>query len=138
MKENEPRLRSEILDLMEKEGISSLNPVQERAAYAILEGSNVLIVAPTGSGKTEAALLPILSQFLEDRGPGISILYITPLRALNRDMVKRIGRIGSGLDMSVEVRHGDTSPRDRRRQAKSPPDLLITTPRPCRPFLPHR
>jgi ATP-dependent Lhr-like helicase len=102
---------------------------QTMAIPSILAGENVLLIAPTGSGKTEAVLLPIFSYLVQQRQKkGISIIYITPLRALNRDMLKRLGFWAARLDVSVEVRHGDTEMKLRRRQAISPPDMLVTTP----------
>ena len=118
----------ELASVMEASGIAELNQVQLRAIPAILEGRNVLIVAPTGSGKTEAAMIPVLSRYLKERSKGISVLYITPLRALNRDIVKRISQWAEHLKIKVEVRHGDTPPGKRREQARSPPELLVTTP----------
>lgn len=103
---------------------------QRLAIPLVLEGRNVLIVAPTGSGKTEAAILPVLSKFLElgATEPGIYILYITPLRALNRDLLDRLKWWGARLGISVDMRHGDTDEADRQRQSRNPPHMLITTP----------
>jgi ATP-dependent Lhr-like helicase len=102
---------------------------QTLAFPPVLAGENVLLIAPTGSGKTEAVLLPIFSNFIQNRQEkGISIIYITPLRALNRDMLKRLGFWAERLDVSVEVRHGDTEMKIRRKQAISPPSMLVTTP----------
>jgi ATP-dependent Lhr-like helicase len=95
----------------------------------IEQGENCLLIAPTGSGKTEAAILPVLNRIVKSRSSeGISALYITPLRALNRDLVKRLEWLGRELGVRIEVRHGDTPASQRRKQVLVPPQLLITTP----------
>ncbi|MEM4644910.1 MAG: DEAD/DEAH box helicase, partial [Archaeoglobaceae archaeon] len=74
--------------VLESVGIQELTDLQRESFDLIYSGKNTLIVAPTGSGKTEAAMIPIFQRMLERRGPGICTLYITPLRALNRDMLR--------------------------------------------------
>ncbi len=125
-------LKPPVLERLEKEGFLEASPIQQLSIPAILRGENVLLIAPTGTGKTLAAILPVLDEFLEKRSSeklhGISILYITPLRALNRDLLRRLEEMGRDLDVKIQVRHGDTSMSARSQQARSPPDMLITTP----------
>src|SRR2546426_3755284 len=125
-------LQPPVLKRLEKEGFLEASPIQELSIPAILRGENVLLIAPTGTGKTLAAILPVLDKFLEARSSekthGISILYVTPLRALNRDLLRRLEEMGRDLDVKIQVRHGDTPTSARSQQAKSPPDMLITTP----------
>ncbi len=125
-------LKPPVLQRLEKEGFLEASPIQELAIPAILNGEHVLLIAPTGTGKTLAATLPVLDKFLEARAerrrPGISILYVTPLRALNRDLLRRLEEMGKDLDIRIQVRHGDTPVSARASQARSPPDMIITTP----------
>src|SRR5213594_4271695 len=125
-------LKPPILRRLEKEGFLEASPIQELAIPAILNGEHVLLIAPTGTGKTLAATLPVLDKFLETRAErtqhGISILYVTPLRALNRDLLRRLEEMGKDLDIKIQVRHGDTPVSARASQARSPPDMMITTP----------
>lgn len=106
---------------------------QTLAFPQVLEDKNVLLVAPTGTGKTEAILLPLFSKLIEQKveaqtKKGIQIIYITPLRALNRDMFKRLTFWSQRLNITIEVRHGDTEMKVRRKQAQTPPQVLVTTP----------
>ena len=124
---------------LEANGITEPTPPQEKAIEPILEGENVLLIAPTASGKTEAALLPVLSQLLDiQEKEGIGLLYITPLRALNRDMHKRFMYWADHLEFDVQIRHGDTSQKMRRRQVINPPKILITTPETLQAILPSK
>src|SRR2546425_12045803 len=121
-------LDSRILETVQALGIETFTEPQERAIPRILAGANVLLVAPTGIGKTEAALLPILDRILRDKPEPTSCLYITPLRALNRDMLRRMTFFADRLDVPVPGRHRDTAPPGRAAVTPHPPDILITTP----------
>jgi ATP-dependent Lhr-like helicase len=120
-----------IRDALSELGMSKPTETQAKALPVILSGRHTLVIAPTGTGKTESAMLPAFDMLLKanpDDRAGISVLYVTPLRALNRDMLKRMKWWSGRLGISIEVRHGDTTQHERRRQALRPPDVLITTP----------
>jgi len=129
-----------IVKLLGDEGIVQPSDIQEMAIPRIIQGRNLLVIAPTGVGKTYAAVLPVFNLLLSARARGeakpISILYITPLRALNRDVYRRLISLGEALGIRVDVRHGDTPSSVRYSQAVKPPDMLITTPETLQAILP--
>ncbi|AFZ70942.1 Lhr-like helicase [Caldisphaera lagunensis DSM 15908] len=124
----------ELLNPMLKDVINSLGykkllPIQEKAIPVILRGNHTLIISPTGSGKTEAAFLPVVSLILDkNHEKGIKAIYVTPLRALNRDISYRIDKIVTGVGLSLLLRHGDTSQSQRKKFLENPPDVMVTTP----------
>ncbi|EQD60669.1 protein containing DNA/RNA helicase, DEAD/DEAH box type, partial [mine drainage metagenome] len=113
--------------LVEK-GIIEPTLPQQKLIPLILNGDDVLLLAPTGSGKTEAAILPVFSKMLSEAGQPISTIYITPLRALNRDMLARLIEYGKAVGLSVLIKHSDISDKERREIVIHPPNVLITTP----------
>ena len=115
--------------LMAERGWKGLTSVQVEAARAILEGRNVLITAPTGEGKTEAALLPLLSSLVgrPDVRP-VTILYITPMRALINDLYRRLSYWGRPLGFTVAKKHGDVPSHERAARLRNPPHILLITP----------
>src|SRR5436309_10350284 len=115
-----------------------MNEMQTQAIPEIQSGSQLLIVAPTGSGKTEAALFPVLEALSVGDREGIRALYVTPLRALNRNMIDRVLRLVASTKLTAAVRHGDTPTSERRKQAANPPDILITTPETLQAILPGK
>jgi ATP-dependent helicase Lhr and Lhr-like helicase len=127
------RLGPQLRALLADEGFTKPTAAQEAAIPHILAGKHVLLLAPTGMGKTESAILPLFELLLrrtqaQQAGKGFRLLYITPLRALNRDLLGRLKAWGERLGLEVAVRHGDTPQSERVLQSKRPPPILITTP----------
>ena len=128
-KKNNKITHPEISQKFKSIGFENLTEIQKQAIPKILEEKNCLIIAPTGSGKTECATIPVFSKIKNRKIPNkIKALYVTPLRALNRDVFKRIIRYAENEELKIEIRHGDTSQSNRKRIADNPPDILITTP----------
>src|SRR5919108_1100287 len=119
-----------IINKFRKEGFSSLTTIQHKVLPIISRKINCLLVAPTGSGKTEAAVLPIFTMLAhQEHTPGtIRAIYITPLRSLNNDVLRRIVQYAQSEGLRVEIRHGDTTVLARKKIVENPPDVLITTP----------
>lgn len=104
---------------------------------AFLQGKNGLLNAPTGSGKTYALWFPIVLNYIKNNPnyktkhkKGLKAIWITPLRALSQEIKQSAERITLDLStqMTVGIRSGDTSTKERAQQKKQMPDLLITTP----------
>ncbi len=123
-----------VLEKFHKERFQELTYIQQQSYRAIVRRRNVLIVAPTGSGKTEAAILPVISMISYDqissskKSTRIKCLYITPQRSLNNDVFRRIIKYAEAESLKVDIRHGDTPYSRRKKIYESPPDILITTP----------
>jgi len=110
-------------------GFEQLTDIQKRSLPIIYQKIDSLVIAPTGSGKTECSVIPTFSQIKKTKKEGkIKLLYITPLRSLNRDVFRRIAKYAELDDLTIQVRHGDTSQSLRKKISDSPPDVLITTP----------
>ncbi|HZS54729.1 MAG TPA: DEAD/DEAH box helicase [Bryobacteraceae bacterium] len=120
---------------------SSLSDIQQEALPYTLAGENTLILAPTGSGKTFAAFLSVLSRLAvrvsANKLPNaVCAIYISPLKALDNDIHRNLQPALNALNMvsptkqqiRIEVRTGDTAQKERNRQRRSRPHLLLTTP----------
>jgi ATP-dependent helicase Lhr and Lhr-like helicase len=107
-------------------------PAQAGGWEAISSGEHTLICAPTGSGKTLASFLWGIDKLAraKDLGTGVKLVYVSPLKALSYDIERnlRAPLRGIGAEIAVGLRTGDTSQKERRAMAKTPPDILITTP----------
>ena len=105
---------------------------QRQSWIAYLKGESGLIQVPTGSGKTLAAVMGPIAQILseQEHKNGIQLLYITPLRALSRDLTLAIREPIDAMKWPIGVgtRNGDTTSSERTKQLKNPPEILVTTP----------
>ncbi|HJJ31824.1 MAG TPA: DEAD/DEAH box helicase, partial [Methanocorpusculum sp.] len=109
-------------------GWDMLRPVQEKACEAVFSGCDIIILAPTAGGKTEAAFLPVLDTILKHPSGHLSAVYVSPLKALINDQTDRIIDLGKRAGLETAVQHGDVSASERWNFSISEPDILLTTP----------
>jgi len=123
----------------------SATAVQTAAWSAINSDQNVLIAAPTGSGKTLAAFLCAINELVvqgqqQALADGVQVLYVSPLKALSNDIERNLQQPLEGIDLwlsehegrssgiNTMVRTGDTTPGEREKMRRKPPQILVTTP----------
>ncbi len=107
---------------------TELRDVQERAYGAVVAGSDVLVIAPTAGGKSEAALIPVMDDILKNGRTGVTCLYISPLKALINDQEDRFRTFCIPTSLSVMKWHGDVAKGDRHWKDGEPPHFLMITP----------
>jgi ATP-dependent Lhr-like helicase len=107
---------------------TELREVQERTYPAVASGSDVLVIAPTAGGKSEAALIPVMDDILKNGRMGVSCLYISPLKALINDQEDRFRAFCIPTSLSVMKWHGDVAKGDRSWKDGEPPHFLMITP----------
>ena len=109
-------------------GWPSLRSVQEESIGPILDGANLIVLAPTAGGKTEAAFLPLLSHTLSEKWTGLSVLYVSPIKALLNNQQERLERYYSLVGRRAALWHGDVGAGEKNRLRDEQPDCLLTTP----------
>jgi ATP-dependent Lhr-like helicase len=107
---------------------TDLREVQERTYSAVATGSDVLVIAPTAGGKSEAALIPVMDDILKNGRMGVTCLYISPLKALINDQEDRFRDFCIPTSLSVMKWHGDVPKGDRTWKDGEPPHFLMITP----------
>ena len=118
-----------IREFIYSRGWESLHEMQLEAARVIFTTEdNLLITSSTASGKTEAALFPILSQIYEEKPAGFSVLYIAPLKSLINDQFGRISELAEDAGISVYHWHGDVAASHKSKALKDPSGVLQITP----------
>src|SRR5271168_3592364 len=108
----------------------TIRPHQSALVDASGRGESVLLIAPTGGGKTLAGFLPSLVDLTSNPHPGLHTLYVSPLKALATDIARNLTRPVQDmrLPITIEARTGDTPANRRTRQRAAPPHMLLTTP----------
>ncbi|UUX92639.1 DEAD/DEAH box helicase [Methanoplanus endosymbiosus] len=101
-----------------------MTEIQSMAVPVVLKGRNAIVISSTASGKTEAIIAPICERILRKRLTGLSVLYITPTRALANDLKERLSDILAQLEITIDLKTGDSPYISWTRL----PDIIITTP----------
>lgn len=120
-----PALQHHIVNSL---GWRELREVQSLSIEAYQTGANLVILAPTAGGKTESAFFPVMSHMLNEAWQGISILYVSPIKALLNNQEQRLDKYLRLVGRRAALWHGDTTPGERRRIIQEQPDCLLTTP----------
>jgi ATP-dependent Lhr-like helicase len=122
-------LSSGVKSFIHSEGWSELRSFQNEAIHQILCGDqDLLISAPTSSGKTETALLPVFSIAERLLTPGLKVIYIVPLKALANDLLKRLTDLGDRTVTPIHLWHGDVADHKKKAFLAEPSGLLVLTP----------
>lgn len=121
----DPALRYHLVNTL---GWTGLRQTQLDAIGPVGGGEDALLLAPTAGGKTEAAVVPLLSRMAAQGWRGLSALYVCPLRALLNNLEPRLQRYAGFVGRRAALWHGDVSDAARRRILRDPPDMLLTTP----------
>ena len=114
--------------LVEGKGWNDFTLAQKLAIPKIREGFNVLLIAPTGYGKTEAAILPIFEMMLKNKAKPVAVIYITPLKALINDITRRLKWWADKLGFTVARKHGDVPSYEKVKRLRNVPHIIVTTP----------
>ncbi len=109
-------------------GFRELRPVQLASIDAILDGHNAVVLAPTAGGKTEAAFFPVLSRMESEDLRPVSVLYLSPIRALLNNQEARVQRYAGLIARRAFKWHGDIADSERKRFLRDPVDIVLTTP----------
>lgn len=124
-----------IINVLKAKKIDRLYSYQEQAVKKILQGNDIVITAPTASGKTEAFCIPVLQKIAEElqrfgslrTGEGkVSAIFVYPTKALSRDQLPKIKELAEPLGARAAVLDGDTPDKERSTVMESPPDVIVT------------
>ena len=106
----------------------SLTPIQEETIPSILNGDNCILIAQTAGGKTEAAFLPIISEVYKEKLNPISVIYISPIRALLNNQEFRLKKLGKIANIDAFKWHGEVDYSNKRKFKIEPKHIIATTP----------
>ena len=121
-------LSRDIQQYIYDKGWPSLTRIQNAAIKQVANTDhNLILSAPTASGKTEAAFIPALNS-VEDWETGLKVLYISPLKALINDQFQRISELSEYLDIPITRWHGEVSQAQKRKVVNQPKGILLITP----------
>lgn len=109
-------------------GFTGLRPVQEQTIDAVLDGEDCVVLAPTAGGKTEAAFFPLLSRMNDEDWAPVSVVYLSPIRALLNNQEDRVTKYAGLIGRRAFKWHGDVGDHARRPFLADPADILLTTP----------
>ena len=133
----EPKMGNNVEDLgldesisshLKEMGIERFYKFQEESIQEVSFGENVIIEAPTASGKTEAFLIPVIQKIKKEasNATGVFAIFVYPTKALSRDQYPKILKFAEKIGIEVKVFDGDTEQIERRKILESPPHILIT------------
>jgi DEAD/DEAH box helicase domain-containing protein len=121
-------LDERIIEVLKAKGIVKFYKFQEDAIHDIVFGKNVIITAPTASGKTEAFVIPIMQKIVDSKAPRHSVhaLFVYPTKSLSRDQYPKIKDLADKLNLGIAVFDGDTKETERKEILNTPPEIIIT------------
>ncbi|GBE54575.1 MAG TPA: DEAD/DEAH box helicase [Euryarchaeota archaeon] len=124
----ELELHPKLRNYLSHNGIERLYKFQELALNYVSEGKDILIEAPTGSGKTEAFTLPVVDNILNMNKRGVHALFLYPTKALTRDQADKFMALEKATGIKFRVFDGDTSQEEREKIFRDRPEVILTNP----------